>query len=300
MASFFEQYLNVKQEEDITVQLSEYIQGVLSHAPTQSESDQSLLLQIEDTSENLASIIAAASGLPQKMSLVPGSPAASKLRVVVNGGMQPVTWSPHNVIKQTVLNMGKLGRLIQMARDGLPNWGGSKIVIIPSPASLGEPASDGVVKVNRSGCSNSFGAGIVNKGLKLVPATQSSEDPILQNDLMGLLDKLKNGVESKPKLIKLVFKAPKSSRGKLKKAKREVAVLRKGHIKPVPLEKDEKKKKDESIDWWRVRVDERLLGIPINGTYWPIENEPLEILSLELLESEENDPKGQSNEKQHN
>lgn len=304
MPNVFEQYLTVKEDGDITVDLGEYIQQVMSHAPTETESEQSLLLQIEDTSENLATIIAAASKLPQKMGLLPRSPAANKLRVVANGGSVPLTWSPQNVIKQTVMNMGGLGRLIQMARDSMSSdWGGSKIVIVPAPDSFGVPASDGVIKLNRSGCSNSFKAGVENKGLKLVPISQDSEDPILQSDLAGLIDKLQNGFESKPKLIKLVFKAPKSMRGKLKKAGREVAVLRKGHVPATPLEKDKKKKddkkKDESIDLWRVRVDERLLGIPINETYWPIENEPLEVRSLELVEPEEKDPKGQSNEDKH-
>jgi hypothetical protein len=291
--NFFEDYLNRKEETEINVEMGEYIQAVLSHVPTHKESEESLLMQIEDSSDNLAALIAAASKIPQKLNLVPSGPAAGKLRVIVNGGESPLTWNPHGVIKQTAMNMGRLGRLVQMAKDSVPNWGGSKIVIMPSLDAF--PASDGIVQLNRCGCGKSFKAGIHNKGLKLV-GPEDDDD----SDLAGLIDKLKSGFESKPKLVRLVFHAPKSMRGKLKKAGREIAVLRKAFIPAVPMKKPKKdsKKKDEGLDLWRVRVDERFVGLPINETYWPIENEPLEILSLELIESEPQ--KEERHEDQHN
>ena len=310
MPNVFENYLQSKEDNEIVIDLDDYIQKVMEHAPTDKESEQSLMLQIEDGSINLAALIAAASKLPQKLGIMPSNAATGKLRVIANGGEAPMTWSPHNVIKQTVMNMGRLGRMVQMAKNSVPNWGGSQIVIVPAPTAFGEPASDGLVKLNRCGCGNSFKASVINKGLNLQGIGEDpfgdSEDPKVGNDLMSLIDKLQNGFEAKPQQIRLVLKAPKSMRGKLQKAGREIAVLRKAFIPAMPLEKKATKKKNENLDLWKVRVDERSLGLPIKGVYWPIENEPLEILSIELIETVEQaeaevqEPKGTNNEEQHN
>ncbi len=286
MASFFEEYINQKERPTVVVEMDNYRHELFSHGPTEEESKHSLILEVENSLPGqIAAMIAAASGKPHKMSMIPGHKAAN-LRVVVNGGNIQNAWKPQSVLKQTALSMGKLGRALQMAQGSIPTWHGSKIVIVPAPNILGEPAVDGLVKVDRCGCGNTFKAGVIGKGLRMRdigsgPYGDFDMDLKGQDDFSSIIKALQGGFQSKPRLVKMFFHAPKSMRKKLKKAMRETAIMRTAFITPTPLKAN---KEESSDDLWAIRVDERLLGLPIDGIYWPAEDEPLEIRYIEMVQ----------------
>lgn len=286
IASFFEEYLTKRERPPVVVEMDDYRTKLFAHPPTEQEAQNSLLLQVENSLPGeIAAMIAAASRKPGKLKMIPSSPMSANLRVIVNGGKVPNAWKPHSVLRQTALNMGKLGRALQMAQSSIPNWHGSKVIVVPSPKIWAEPATDGLVKVDRCGCGNSFKAGVIGKGLRMQDVGNGMYgafdfDPHAQEDFAGLLQALKSGFDAKPRLVKMFFHAPKSMRKKLAKAGRETAILRTAFIPPVPLKA---KKEATEDDLWVVRVDERLLGLPIEDTYWPAEDEPLEIRYLEMV-----------------
>jgi len=290
MPSYFEQYLTRREQPTVIVEMEDYQRQLFSHAPTEQEAENSLMLQVENSLPGeIAAMIAAASKKPGKLKKVPSSPTSANLRIVVNGGEVPNAWKPQSVLRQTALNMGKLGRVLQMAHGSIPNWHGSKIIVIPAPRIWAEPATDGMVRVDRCGSGNTFKAGVLGKGLRMQdvgnnPFGAFDMDQNGQEDFLNLINTLRGGFESKPRLVRMYFHAPKSMRKKLTKAGREAAVLRAAFIPPVPLKA--KKEKKEGTDLWQVRVDERLLGLPIDDTYWPAEDEPLEIRHLEMVTHE--------------
>lgn len=295
MPSYFEQYLNRREQPQVVVEMDDYRQQLFSHAPTEQEAHNSLMLQVENSLPGeIAAMIAAASKKPGKLKKVPSSPTSANLRIVVNGGDVPNAWKPQSVLRQTALNMGKLGRILQMAQGSIPSWHGSKIIVIPAPKIWAEPATDGLVRVDRCGGGNTFKAGVFGKGLRMQDVGNNPFGPFDmdqngQEDFLNLIKTLQGGFESKPRLVKMFFHAPKSMRKKLAKAGREAAVLRAAFIPPVPL-KAKKEKKESTEDLWQVRVDERLLGLPIDDIYWPAEDEPLEIRHLEMVEHEKTAP----------
>ena len=290
MPSFFEEYLSRRERPEVVVDMDDYQAKLLLHCPTEQEAARSMLLQVENSlSDNIAAMIAAATQKPQKLMIIPSSPLTAHFRVAVNGGDVPNAWKPQSVLRQTALSMGKLGRALQMALSSVPNWHGSRLHITPAPKIWAEPATDGLVKMDRCGCGNSFKAGVLGKGLRMQdvgknPYGAFDMDPDAQDDFSNLIKTLRTGFESKPKLVRMYFHAPKSLRSRLAKAGREAAVLRTAFIPPVPLKPA---KESTSDDLWAVRVDERLLGLPIDGVYWPAEDEPLEIRHLELVKHEQ-------------
>jgi hypothetical protein len=291
MPSYFEQYLTRREQPSVVVEMDDYRQKLFAYSPTEQEANNSLMLQVENSIPGeIAAMIAAASKKPSKLKKIPSSPVSANLRIVVNGGKLPNAWKPQSVLRQTALNMGKLGRVLQMAQGSVPSWNGSKIVVIPAPKIWSEPAVDGLVRMDRCGCGNTFKAGVFGKGLRMKdvgadPYGAFDLDPHAQNDFTNLIQTLQGGFESKPRLVKMFFHAPKGMREKLAQAGREAAVLKAAFIPPVPL-KDKKEKKEGTEDLWRVRVDERLLGLPIDDVYWPAEDEPLEIRHLEMVKNE--------------
>ncbi len=293
MASFFEQYLTKRERPPVVVDMDDYRAGLLAHGPTQHEADNSLLLQVENALPgNVKAMIAAASKKPHKLIMIPSSPVSANLRVAVNGGEVPNAWKPHSVLRGTALNMGKLGRALQMALQSIPQWHGSQLHVTPAPKIWAEPATDGLVKLDRCGCGNSFKAGVIGKGLRMQDIGNNPYGPFDmdtdgQEDFLNLIKTLQSGFQAKPRLVKMYFNAPKTMRSKLKKAGRETVVLRTAFIPPVPLKPKKQKKENHDDDVWRVRVDERLLGLPIDGVYWPAEDEPLEIRHLELVNDNE-------------
>lgn len=288
MPNLFEEYLKRRDLPTVVIEMDHYRQELFSHGPTEQEAKNSLVLQVEnELPGNIAAMIAAASGKPHRLMMVPSSPISANLRVAANGGDVSHAWNPQSVLRQTALNIGKLGRALQMAHGSLPKWHGSKIIVMPSPKIKAEPATDGLVKVDRCGCGNSFKAGVLNKGLRMQdigknPYGAFDMDSDAQSDFTNMIRALQSGFETKPKLIKMFIHAPKSMRSKLTKAGREAAILRKALIPPMPLKIE---KESTSDDVWSVRVDERLLGLPIGGLYWPAEGEPLEIRYLEMIEN---------------
>lgn len=290
MPSFFQEYLSRREQPRLVVEMDDYRHKLFAHGPTDKEVENSLVLQVENAMPgNIAAMIAAASKKPQRLVMVPKGAITAPLRVMANGGDVAKSWKPQNILRQTALSMGKLGRVLQMAQDSIPNWNGSRLIIVPAPRVWAEPAHTGIVKVDRSGCGNTFRAGVVGKGLNIQDVGEDPFGPFdmdgeTQSDFFNLIKTLQNGFASKPKLVKMYIHAPKSMRPKLKKAKREAAVLRTAYIPPMPMTPSSGQTKG---DVWAVRVDERLLGLPIDGVYWPAEDEPLEIRHLEMVEQNE-------------
>lgn len=288
--SDFNEFVKDRERSTVAVDMEGYRVGLQSHHPTQDEARLSMLLEAENAMPgNIAGMIAAASGKPERLSLVPATLAMAKLRVAANGGRVANFWNPQSVLRQTALHMGKLGRLLQMALDQMPAWHGSTMTVQPAPRIYSVPAVDGEVKLLHGGSGNTFKAGVLGKGLRLSavgehPFGVFDANAKAQEDFYAILKTLRNGVRTKPRVRKMYLVASPSMRGELTQANREASVLRKVFIRPMPLRAS---MENTTGDVWAVRVDEQLLGLPMDGLYWPAEDEPMEIRHLELVKKHE-------------
>jgi len=291
MVSLFEQYVASRERPPVVVDMDGYRAGLLSYGPTPQETKESLVLQVESAFPgNVAAMIAAGSKRPVKMAMIPSNSVAAKLRMIANGGETDGAWSPQSILRQSALNMGRLGRILQMAISGIPTWNGSIVHVSPSPKIWSEPAIDGDVKVDRCGCGNTFKAGVLGKGLRMSdvgsnPYGAFDIDSQAQEDFFSIIQALQNGVKSRPRMVKMYVVAPPRMRPTFAKAGKEATILKTAYIPPMPMTMS--RLEGVEGDVWAIRVDERLIGLPIDGIYWPAEDEPLEIRHIELVRKNE-------------
>jgi hypothetical protein len=253
-----EQFVSQRDNDAVRVETREYETALRKLRPSPTQDDQSL---VENTA--IEAITAVLSGGKKKQHLV-----------------HEDDWDAEKTILSTRSNMAALAHALAAAVHALPSWNGSQLTVLPVRKVGIHPASIGLVKVTRCDCGRTFQASAESIRPKIVKVSRKTDgpftDPKLDDDFKSLLDLIKKGFRPPKKMVKRYLIATPSSQTELDEARKELDAIGSAQIRPRILYVNKPERGDARL----VTVDERNVGMPLEGICYPRPDEKLEIYDL--------------------